>query len=206
MNENDQENEKSEEKEEIKTEQPADEEAEPEKSKAKFTFKCTRCDKCCLTRGPIPVTLWDLEMWARNGVVANFLPYLDVYSKPDGVFDLILKPLPPQKQESEKSPAAALTGTPIEELLEEKCPLYNADQKKCLIYENRPLECCLLKCWDTSELISVIGKNTIKRADIINPDDPILLIIDNHEIECSYHTTEGLIDALSREKEKSNRQ
>jgi len=138
---NNQENQNSEEKEEIKKEEPVKEQAEPEKPKAKFTFKCTRCDKCCLARGPIPITLWDLEMWARNGVVANFLPYLDVYSKPDGVFDLILKPLAPPKKDDEKTPAEALTGTPIEELLEVKCPLYNAEQKKCLIYDNRPLSC-----------------------------------------------------------------
>ncbi len=139
MTENNQENQNSKDKEETKKE----EQAEPEKSKAKFTFKCTRCDKCCLARGPIPITLWDLEMWARNGVVANFLPYLDVYSKPDGVFDLILKPLVPQKkdEDEEKSPTETLTGTPIGELLEEKCPLYNAEQKKCLIYDNRPLSC-----------------------------------------------------------------
>jgi len=141
LTENNQENQNSEEKEEIKKEEPVKEQAEPEKPKAKFTFKCTRCDKCCLARGPIPITLWDLEMWARNGVVANFLPYLDVYSKPDGVFDLILKPLAPPKKNDEKTPAETLTGTPIEELLEVKCPLYNAEQKKCLIYDNRPLSC-----------------------------------------------------------------
>ena len=135
MTENNQENQNSEDKEEIKKEEPVKEQAEPEKLRAKFTFKCTRCDKCCLSRGPIPITLWDLEMWARNGVVANFLPYLDVYSKPDGVFDLILKPLAPPKKDDEKSPAKTLTGTPIGELLEEKCPLYNAEQKKCLIYD-----------------------------------------------------------------------
>ncbi|MHA1468768.1 MAG: hypothetical protein ACTSP6_11925 [Promethearchaeota archaeon] len=59
-------------KEEVTTEK-TEEQAETETSKAKFTFKCTRCDKCCLARGPIPITLWDLELWARNGVVANFI-------------------------------------------------------------------------------------------------------------------------------------
>lgn len=141
LTENNQKNQNSEDKEEIKKEEPVKEQAEPEKPKAKFTFKCTRCDKCCLARGPIPITLWDLEMWARNGVVANFLPYLDVYSKPDGVFDLILKPLAPPKKDDEKTSAKTLTGTPIGELLEVKCPLYNAEQKKCLIYDNRPLSC-----------------------------------------------------------------
>ena len=120
-----------------------EEESEKEKPKAKFTFKCTKCDACCLSRGPIPITFWDLEMWARNGVIANFLPYLDVYNKPDGGIDLILKPLPPPRKENEeeadtKDPFGTV---PIEDLLTVKCPLYNKDDKKCLVYDNRPLSC-----------------------------------------------------------------
>ena len=30
---------------------------------------------------------------------------------------------------------------PIEELLEEKCPLYNKEKNECLVYQNRPLSC-----------------------------------------------------------------
>lgn len=118
------------------------EEKDEEAPKTKFTFKCTRCDKCCQERGPIPITFWDLELWARNGVIANFLPYLDVYNKPDGGIDLILKPIPPPpeegKEETQKTPFET---TSIEELLEVKCPLYNKDDKKCLVYDNRPLSC-----------------------------------------------------------------
>ncbi|MFW9829505.1 MAG: YkgJ family cysteine cluster protein [Candidatus Thorarchaeota archaeon] len=114
-----------------------------EKPKAKFTFKCTRCDDCCSARGPIPITFWDLEMWARNGVVANFMPYLEIYNKPDGGIDLILKPLaPPTKEDEEEKTSKDPFGfVPIEELLDVKCPLYNKDDKKCLVYENRPLSC-----------------------------------------------------------------
>jgi len=133
------ENEKNDENQESKEDQK--EEVESEKPKAKFTFKCTRCDKCCLARGPIPLTFWDLEMWARNGVVANFLPYIDIYNKPDGSFDLILKPLTPPKKEGETTPSSPFQETPIEELLEEKCPMYNKEQKNCLIYDNRSLSC-----------------------------------------------------------------
>ncbi|MFX1363927.1 MAG: YkgJ family cysteine cluster protein [Promethearchaeota archaeon] len=118
-------------------------EAVDDKPKAKFSFKCTRCDNCCDARGPIPITFWDLEMWARNGVVANFMPYLDIYQKPDGGIDLILKPLaPPPKEGEEESKLKDPFGiVPIEELLDVKCPLYNKDDKKCLVYENRPLSC-----------------------------------------------------------------
>ena len=113
-----------------------------EETKAKFTFKCTRCDNCCLTRGPIPITFWDIELWAKNGVVANFLPYLDIYHKPDGGIDLIFKPLPPSPKEGEeKTPRDPFGNVSIEDLLEEKCPLYNKDQKQCLVYDNRPLSC-----------------------------------------------------------------
>ncbi len=125
------------------SEEKIEEDTEKEKPKAKFTFKCTRCDDCCLARGPIPITFWDLEMWARNGVVANFLPYLDIYNKPDGGIDLMLKPLPPTPEEGEekKEPKDPFGAVPIEELLTVKCPLYNKDDKKCLVYDNRPLSC-----------------------------------------------------------------
>ncbi|MFX1321794.1 MAG: YkgJ family cysteine cluster protein [Promethearchaeota archaeon] len=132
------------EKEEKSESNSTDQEVNSEKPKAKFTFKCTQCDACCLERGPIPITIWDLEMWARNGVVANFLPYLDIYNKPDGGIDLILKPLapPPKEDENEEeSKKDPFRTVPIEELLDVKCPLYNKDDKKCLIYENRPLSC-----------------------------------------------------------------
>ncbi|MFX1374354.1 MAG: YkgJ family cysteine cluster protein [Promethearchaeota archaeon] len=133
----------SEEKEPEKIEETEKQESQEEKPKAKFTFKCTRCDNCCSARGPIPITFWDLEMWARNGVIANFMPYLDIYNKPDGGIDLILKPLapPPKEGEEEISKKDPFGMAPIEELLDVKCPLYNKDDKKCLVYENRPLSC-----------------------------------------------------------------
>lgn len=146
MSENNKANENNAKNEEAKKEQEfeieeSSEESEKETTKAKFTFKCTRCDACCLSRGPIPITFYDLEMWAKNGVIANFLPYLDIYNKPDGSIDLILKPLPPKPKEEDESKRDPFNPVPIEELLEEKCPLYNKEKKECLVYENRPLSC-----------------------------------------------------------------
>jgi len=139
-NENNAKNEETEREKEPEIEESS-EESKKETTKAKFTFKCTRCDACCLSRGPIPITFYDLEMWAKNGVIANFLPYLDIYNKPDGSIDLILKPLPPKPKEGDESKGAPFNPVPIEELLEEKCPLYNKEKKECLVYENRPLSC-----------------------------------------------------------------
>lgn len=129
------------EKEEETSVENGSEKPEEESTKAKFTFKCTRCDDCCLARGPIPITFYDLEMWAKNGVIANFLPYLDIYNKPDGSIDLIMKPLPPKQKEGEETKRDPFAPVPIEVLLEEKCPLYNKEKKECLVYDNRPLSC-----------------------------------------------------------------
>jgi len=83
------------------------------------------------------------------------------------------------------------------------CVFYDDEKASCTIYSHRFLECRLLKCWDTSEIMSIIGRNTIIRADIINPDDPIMSVIETHEQECSYQEVETLLSALSKKKEKS---
>jgi Fe-S-cluster containining protein len=78
------------------------------------------------------------------------------------------------------------------------CCFYDEKENSCSIYEHRFLECRLLKCWDTAEVISVIGKEMIVRADIINPEDPIMSVIDVHEKECPSQEIEGLVSGLSR--------
>jgi len=81
------------------------------------------------------------------------------------------------------------------------CCFFDEKKSTCTIYAHRPLECRLLKCWDTAELLSVIGQKTLSRADIISKDDPILKFIKTHEKECSLEKTEGLISALLRGKD-----
>lgn len=83
------------------------------------------------------------------------------------------------------------------------CYFYNVKESSCIIYENRFLECRLLKCWDNSDLISIIGRDTLMRKDIINRDDPILSIIETHEKECPFNEINNLLYALPQEKNKS---
>jgi Fe-S-cluster containining protein len=77
------------------------------------------------------------------------------------------------------------------------CGFYDEKESCCSLYEHRFLECRLLKCWDPSDLIAVIYRDTISRADIINPDDPILEVIALHEKECPHNKINDLITALS---------
>ena len=219
MSENDQENGNSEkieepkvekpeveeeEKTKIKIEEPKVEKPEEEKeTKTKFTFKCTRCDECCLARGPIPITFWDLELWAKNGVVANFMPYLDIYQKPDGGVDLVLKPLPPTPKEGEEETQKGPFGTvPIEELLDVKCPLYNKDDKKCLIYDNRPLSCRTYPLeFDGKNFIVVdadcpgIGESGMSKEELVKMRPELGEIPDNGIAHRLDNNTSGIVCA-----------
>jgi len=86
------------------------------------------------------------------------------------------------------------------------CCFYDDKENSCSIYAQRFLECRLLKCWDPSGLMSVIGKNTIVRADLVNTGDPIMTVIEAHDRECSCREFENLISAVMRgEKETEAR-
>jgi Fe-S-cluster containining protein len=64
------------------------------------------------------------------------------------------------------------------------CIFYKSETQTCSLYKDRPLECVLLKCWNTTELEAVSGKDLLSRRDIISPEEPIIKFIDFHENEC----------------------
>ena len=82
------------------------------------------------------------------------------------------------------------------------CFFYNAQKSDCLLYENRFLECRLLKCWDINDLLNVFGKRTLVRSDLINDGDAILEVIKDHDRLCPPSEVEKLISYILREKEK----
>ena len=65
-----------------------------------------------------------------------------------------------------------------------------------MVYQHRPLECTLLKCWDTGDLERIINKNLICRADIIAGDSPVLEYIVTHEKGCSLVGLGSLLASL----------
>ena len=124
---------------EIKEEVKVDAEKSEGEEKKKYIFNCTRCGNCCLNRGPIPLVMDDLIMWAKNNAVANMMPYLHFIKTPYGTIDLVMSRTNKnpydflQKKENEDDED--------EETKDTSCPMYNKETKDCLIYGNRPLSC-----------------------------------------------------------------
>ncbi|RKO68182.1 YkgJ family cysteine cluster protein [Desulfofundulus salinus] len=151
---------------------------------------CIRCGTCCLKGGPT------LHHEDKELLLAGYVGHQDLITirKGELVFDPLLDALKPAPRELVKVRGKGK---------EWSCCFFDEKSSACTIYEHRLLECRLLKCWDTSALEGVVGRNTIVRADIINPRDPILEVIEMHERECPCQEVEELLSNLSRGTDKS---
>jgi Fe-S-cluster containining protein len=152
--------------------------------------ECIRCGTCCLKSGPV------LHHEDKKILRAGHIGYKHLVTIRKG--EPVLNPLTGKLESSQKELIKVMGKDE-----NWSCFFYDKEDSSCKIYADRLLECRLLKCWDTAELVSVIGKDTIERADIINPDDPIRWIIETHEKKCPYDGVENLILTLSKESDKS---
>jgi Fe-S-cluster containining protein len=152
--------------------------------------ECIRCGTCCLKGGPV------IHHEDRKILSAGHIGYQHLVTIRKG--EPVLNPLTGKLESSQKELIKV-----IGKGEDWSCFFYNKEDSSCKIYAHRLLECRLLKCWDTAELVSVIGKNTIKRTDIINPEDPIRQIIETHEKKCPCEEIDNLIVTLSKESDKS---
>jgi Fe-S-cluster containining protein len=66
------------------------------------------------------------------------------------------------------------------------CQFFDEKQVSCTIYQDRPIECRTLKCWDTREFNEAIKRPYLRRRDLLDSNDGILNIMDAHEKKCSY--------------------
>src|SRR4030042_1717471 len=151
---------------------------------------CIRCGTCCLKNGPTT------QHEDKKILLAGHIGYqhLITIRKGELAFNPVRNKVEPVHQELVKVLGKGKDWS---------CCFYDEEVSSCTIYEHRFLECRLLKCWAPSELITIIGKKTIIRADIINPTDPIMEVIETHERECTCQEIENLISDLPRETDNS---
>jgi Fe-S-cluster containining protein len=64
------------------------------------------------------------------------------------------------------------------------CLFFAEEGNSCTIYGHRPATCRILQCWQPEALLATIYQNTLRRADLINPNDPIIAEIERHEQAC----------------------
>lgn len=66
------------------------------------------------------------------------------------------------------------------------CIFFDNENHLCTIYENRPMECRALKCWDISDIQSVYKFDRITRKDLIGGVKGLWDLVVDHQARCSY--------------------
>jgi len=143
---------------------------------------CIRCGTCCMKGGPTlhedDTTLFEEGILKKNNLYTLRKGEV-VRNTDDGLMAL--------EQEMIKIKGRGEAWT---------CMFYDDDLKECTIYDQRPIECRALKCWDLRNLNEVMAKPRLQRKHLINPDDGILKIIGAHEQRCSYEILEQSVQGL----------
>lgn len=98
-----------------------------EPKKKKYVFNCTKCGQCCEKRPFLPITLSDIQHWAKSGTLNAVLPHTRIQS--------FQAPVGENKQPQEFA-SLVLKGTE-----DGHCPMYDATNKLCNIYHSMPFEC-----------------------------------------------------------------
>ena len=148
--------------------------------------ECDRCGTCCINGGPA-LHYEDITLLQNN--ILN-REHLITIRKGEPVFSPGTEKLEPAESELVK-----IKGKGIEWI----CIFFKEKEAACAIYNHRPLECTLLKCWEPADLEMIAGRKLLSRHDIIAPDDPLLPFITKHDDICSLESLDRLLTALDRE-------
>jgi Fe-S-cluster containining protein len=141
--------------------------SEEDVSTKKEKFVCKKGFNSCEKRGPIPIVFSDLEFWAGKGVLDNFMGHLRIDKNEKNLFELVMVPVKfesslNKKPEEEKADEVKPEGEnkDIDQVPDEsdnkenddeeektqdidkvRCPMFNLQQRACLVYDYLPLAC-----------------------------------------------------------------
>lgn len=148
--------------------------------------ECDRCGTCCINGGPA-LHYEDITLLQNNIVHRE---HLITIRKGEPVFSPGA-----EKPEPAESELVKIKGKGIEWV----CIFFKEKEAACAIYDQRPLECTLLKCWETNDLEKVAGQKLLSRHDIIAPDEQLLPFLTKHDDICSLENLDRLLTALDFE-------
>lgn len=134
---------------------------------------CTRCGICCEKGGPA-LHLEDKPL-IEGGTL--LLKHLFTIRKGEPAYDNIKEQMVPQQSDIIKIKSRKNAQT---------CLFYDKKSHACEIYRHRPVECRILKCWDTRGIRNMYRKNRLTRFDILGDMEGLWDLVDDHQHNCSF--------------------
>jgi Fe-S-cluster containining protein len=167
--------------------------ASAEAGKEKPISECRRCGTCCKKGGP---SFHHADkVLIEKGVIHS--KYLYTIREGEMAYDNVRQCLEPVSSDIIKLKGKDDGWT---------CILFDEKQNACTIYENRPIECRALKCWDTKALEELYAKKRLKREDLVADVEGLWGIIKDHQARCNYETIQKLVNAINSDRGGEARQ
>ena len=152
--------------------------------------ECQRCGTCCEKGGP------SFHMADKALIEKGTIHTRDLYTirKGEKVRDDVLDRFTAADSDIIKIKGQDKTWT---------CRFYDTENRTCTIYDQRPLECRVLKCWDTKDIEALYNKERLKREDLLKGIQGLWPLILDHEQRCSYQKLSLVIKDLDGSFRKS---
>jgi len=149
----------------------------------KTISECIRCGTCCEKGGPC----FHIEdrMLIEKGKIPS--KYLYTIRKGELAHDNVKGCLTPVDSDIIKIKGKKDGWT---------CIFFDEVKKGCTIYDDRPLECRALKCWDTCELEQIYANTRLTRTDLVSEVKGLWELIKEHQACCDYKKIQPLIKNL----------
>jgi Fe-S-cluster containining protein len=149
--------------------------------------ECIRCGTCCIKGGP-SFHLED-KFLIDKGIIPS--KYIYTIRKGERSYDNVKECFFPASSDILKLKGQKDSWT---------CIFFNEITNHCKIYEHRPMECKILKCWDTREIEKNYAKNRLTRQDLISSVEGLWELVEGHQERCSYDMLQFFIDSLNKGK------
>jgi Fe-S-cluster containining protein len=146
--------------------------------------KCRRCGTCCKKGGP-SLHMEDLHLVTKGAIHTR---YLYTLRKGELAFDNVRGKLAPVAGELIKIKGRATGWT---------CIFYDEIKNACTIYTDRPIECRVLKCWDTRAIEQMYTENRLTRRHLLSGVKGLWGLVEDHGVRCDYALVNELVQALS---------
>jgi Fe-S-cluster containining protein len=151
------------------------------------TLECKRCGTCCKKGGPCFHV--EDKMLIEKGVI--LIKYLYTIREGEPAYDNI------------KGHLTTVTSDLIKIKSQNdswECIFFDEKSNSCKIYDKRPIECRVLKCWDTREIEQIYSKNRLTRKDLVYRVEGLWNLIEDHQSRCSYDKIKHFVKELDGEK------
>jgi Fe-S-cluster containining protein len=149
--------------------------------------ECRRCGTCCKKGGP-SFHLED-KILIEKGIILS--KYLYTIREQELCYDNVKDSISPAASDIIKIKAQKDSLA---------CIFFNERENECAVYDNRPLECRALKCWDTREIEKIYSKNRLARKDLLSNVEGLWGLVEDHQKRCSYEKLTLFIDILKKDK------